>query len=916
MSWTQSATHVLPLLNSSTPQLLDSNTLLPFQSPARYDRGPSKPDEQPMTRSPQIIAICLAVLGEWSVALAQGEPQQFQAIRSVLKENCWDCHSGAEPKAGLDLSKLRTDLRERSVRQRWVSVHDRIAKREMPPSAEALDRAERQALVQSLAAILHDADASEVRSDGRGPMRRLNRDEYQQNLRDILDLPDLDIRDILPEDTEGHLFNKTTAKLNISRVQLTAYLDAADKALRHAIASGVEPPKRMSFRAVGKRLFGAPSTFGEREAMFFARDSKAISSEEVDASPEDSKIEVAIFRSAHWPYHGYPPDFIAKRAGRYRVRFSARAVLQLPGYTLKPATRPVPMTFRARKRSGADVSGDVRATGGLIDVQPTTQSFETTVQLLETETIEYSLLGLPVPLARNVDNGPPTYRYPPFPKGGQPGVAVQRLEIEGPLSGPIWPPASHRVLFDELEIRAAEGNSSGLRVDVVSDRPRADARRLLRRFVDRAARHPIQDEDLMPYERLILAQMEEGESFAVAMLAGYKAFLCSSHMIYLREPLEIASDAENLDRATAQFAIASRLSHFLTNTRPDKELMKRAEKGELLNPNVLRGETNRLIASEGFDRFVRNFTDYWLAVRHLHRDEPNFRVYPEYRFDAYLIESMAGETRAFFSSMVRDNLPTSVLVNADFAFVNDRLAAHYELPNSDEITGSAMRRVQLPKGSPYGGLLAQASVLKVTSNGTATSPVLRGAWVMERLFGDPPPPPPASVPAVEPDIRGAKTIRELLAKHASAKECSSCHARFDPVGVALENFDILGRWRTRYRGLGDGDKVEGIDRAGHDFAYALTSKVDASGMLRDGRKFKDIHELKALLLENPRQLAKNMLTQFIVYATGTPVRFSDRREIEAILDACAGNGYRTADLLHGLVQNKIFLGSRTREPPK
>jgi len=219
-----------------------------------------------------------------------------------------------------------------------------------------------------------------------------------------------------------------------------------------------------------------------------------------------------------------------------------------------------------------------------------------------------------------------------------------------------------------------------------------------------------------------------------------------------------------------------------------------------------------------------------------------------------------------------------------------------------------MRQVTLPKDSPLGGLLTQAAILKVTTNGTTTSPVIRGAWIMERLIGEPPPPPPASVPAVEPDIRGAETIRDLLALHTKSESCSSCHAKFDPVGLALENFDILGGWRTRYRGLEEGERITGIDRAGHDFAFTLAANVDASGRLLDGQEFQNIRDLKSILASNPRQLARNLLHQFTLYATGTPLRFSDRAEIEAMLDGCAADGYCVRDLLHALVQSKIFLG--------
>ena len=631
--------------------------------------------------------------------------------------------------------------------------------------------------------------------------------------------------------------------------------------------------------------------------MFFAKDNKAIDGKPLDDLKDDPAVELALFRSAHWPYYGYPRGFIAMLPGEYRVRFSARAVLQVKGYELKPASQPVPMTFRARKPSGPDVSGDVRATGGIIDIQPTVATYETTIRLRERETFEYSLLGLPVPLARNVDGGPPTYRYPPFPEGGQPGVAFQWLEVEGPIAADQCPPPSHRVLFDEqsgigfLPVNTQKNPDS-------TDANPTEAKRLLRRFVSLAAREPVSEDVLQRFDQLVQKRLDANDTFGDAMLAGYQAFLSSGHFIYLREPV----------RPDDQFPIASRLSHFLSNTRPDAMLLELARTKQLREPKILQRETDRLIASDGFERFIKNFTDYWLSLRHVRRDEPDLRLYPEYRFDDYLVESMERETRDFVTSMIRHNLPSRVLVDADFVFVNDRLARHYGLPDSTNITGSAMRKVTLPSESPLGGLLTQAAILKVTANGTSTSPVVRGAWIMERLIGEPPPPPPASVPAVEPDIRGAKTIRELLALHTKSESCAGCHARFDPVGLALENFDILGGWRTRYRGVEHGERISGIDRAGHDFAFTLAEPVDASGQLLDGRRFQNIRDLKAILASNPRQLARNLLHQLTLYATGTPVRFADRAEIESVLDACGTDGYRVRDLLHALVQSKIFLG--------
>jgi hypothetical protein len=288
---------------------------------------------------------------------------------------------------------------------------------------------------------------------------------------------------------------------------------------------------------------------------------------------------------------------------------------------------------------------------------------------------------------------------------------------------------------------------------------------------------------------------------------------------------------------------------------------------------------------------------------------PDERLYPEYRRDDYLVDSMERETRAFLAAMVRENLPATSLVASTFTFVNDRLARHYDLPR---VSGSELRRVELPDWSPHGGLLTQASVLKHTANGVTTSPVLRGVWAMEKLLGQPPPPPPKSVPAIEPDIRGAKTIRELLAKHTQSASCAGCHARFDPVGFALENFDVMGAWRDRYRGMERGEKVTGIDPAGHPYTYFVAQSVDASGKLPSGEGFSDVRELKKLLAADPRQLGRGFLSHLLLHATGTPLRLADRAEFERILDLCAGDGYRIKDLVHALVQSRIFLGEAIR----
>ena len=842
-----------------------------------------------------------------------------------IDDYCIRCHNDQDLKGSLDLSDLDYQPGDPGNFLTWVKVHDRLEAKEMPPKGNAHPQStELNTFVTQLAATLTSYESDVATREGRSTQRRLNRNEYENALRDLLGAPWLQLKDQLPEDGDTYHFNKISSALDVSYVHMARYLSAADYALRQAISVQFSRP--------------LPTT-----RRYYARESYTIRNPGDDGNPDRQKFPLLGTEAQPdvltgnapmtvgagdpatreqeamgWVQSNYSTGFgstwgvfRAPVAGRYRLRFSGYTVWVGPGGTRKPT-----VSFIGQTPPGGDPS---------------------------------QIAVLPAEWYRpNFRDITPGRRYEPiaiYAKGGTNRrigefdltaapevhsigeVAFRWMEVEGPIYDAPEAPG-YQLLFGDLPVRKAAAGDSGVLIDVVAEQPlrgddrrygragggfgrvpptvpiaveviaahpREDAERLLRNFLAHAYRHPVTEEDAQLFLGLIDRQLDSGSGFAEAMLAGYTAVLSSPKFITIEETPGQLDD----------WALATRLSLFLWNSIPDATLRELAARGELRQPEVLRAQTDRLLDDPRSSRFVEAFLDYWLDLRRVDETSPSTTLYSDYYIDDALVESSLAETRLFFADLLAHDGPARNVVDSDYTFLNDRLAAHYGIPG---VTGVAMRRVQLPPGSPRGGLMTQASVLKITANGTSTSPVLRGKWVRERIMGLDVPPPPPVVPAVEVDIRGAVTIRQQLAKHRADPTCAACHAKIDPPGFALESFDVMGGWRDRYRATAENGDVEtGFGKNGWPLNFRYALPVDASGQLPDGRTFQDIRDFKRLLLADETQIARNVARQLTVYATGAPIRFADRPAIEQILQGAAAQHYGVRSLVQQIVQSPLFL---------
>lgn len=792
-------------------------------------------------------------------------------LQPLLTEHCLPCHGPETQTAGLRLDTLGSDLQDAATEQTWTKVFDKLSSGEMPPRSEApLPEELRLATLTHLQEQLHHASFSRQQREGRVAMRRLNVVEYENTLHDLLGIQ-TPLRELLPEDGRVAGFDNVSEGLDLSAMHFLRYQEAAARAVNAVIPT--HPPIPFSDLRTGLEMTKKGPNF--REGL--GRTCKL----EGDSLIFYTKL----------PRYGLCATAAVPSAGRYRIQLKASAV--------GAEGRAIPVGLMTVMQSGREgpVLHDVR---DIPAGEPQIHEFE--CDLASRQAFVVNLLTT-WDIRR--------FRKPIEEYRG-PGLKVEWMKIEGPIDP--FPPPRYASLFEGIPLKprsVARAEASGGRVPKipetrsvqqweadplvpVSATPREDAERLIRAFLPRAFRRPVTEPEQQHYLQKTFAKLDEGYPFDEAMRYGYQLILSSPHFLFLLNPTG--------DSKLDDYSLASRLSYFLWSSRPDVELIELANRGELSQPEVLRAQVERMLASPLAHRFTKNFAGQWLDLRRIDFTIPDPALYPD--FDDLLLWSMPRETEAFFDEVLRDNLSLLEFVDSDWSMLNERLATLYRVP---DVSGSVLRKVSLPSNIHRGGVMTHASVLKVTADGTRTSPILRGAWILDRILGQPPSPPPPDIPPIEPDIRGATTIREQLDRHRNTPACATCHAHIDPPGFALENFDPIGNWRDFYR-VSSRTPAGAVDLPyGSGRPVYRGPDVEQGGQTPDGQVFQDITDYKRLLLDDRDQIARNLTQRMLVYATGADIQFADREVVKQIVDKLRSENYGFRTLLHEVVQSRPFL---------
>ncbi|MBG89909.1 MAG: hypothetical protein CMO80_23845 [Verrucomicrobiales bacterium] len=795
------------------------------------------------------------------------------STRAFLKSYCHDCHGEQTQKAERRFDTLRFDLSDRDNLRRWQEILDVLHRGEMPPRKKNVaqpDAPEIRVVVSWLETELPKAYAKLKSTGGQTIYRRLNRFEYRNTIRDLLGINTefIDPTELfLPDEEEEGLDNIGNA-LVTSDYTLQQAMAAAEKMIQRATRFGERPKTgRWSFAGPVMKKKGGILTEASRQL-----------------NPYDEIFEQAgpAGRTGYVAISDLPEG--VPTTGRYRVRVSASSNNQRhPWGEMIPtdqdrASRLGVVIFNAREVQGPRYhASDKRVGEFALPESGERRMVELEVLLEEGWAPRFSWANGPF---RAYSSGekllkryyPKLYRERPDRRLGTkaknehlremgrlliqnnlgPTIRVHRVEIEGPLIDQ-WPPMGHQLMYGNGEVRSE------------------DIERHLHRFANQAFRRPVPRSEIAAYVDLVRRYEGKGKTATEALQIGIKALLASTSFLHLPELNEKLSDYE----------LASRLSYFLWSSMPDASLFDQAKRGELRKPKTLRAQVERMLKNPKSTAFVEHFTDRWLRLDKIGSMPPDSKTHRLY-YTENLDAAMKRETHLFFGHILKHNLDIATFLDSDFTFVNRGLAELYGMPPLED---AELVKVAITNPRRR-GLLGHASILTATANGIDTSPIIRGVWLLESLLGTPPPAPPPDVEPLSPDLRGAKSIREQLAKHREITACNDCHRRIDPMGFALENFGPIGEWRDTYP--------------------ESKSTIDASAQLPTGERYRDINEFRALLLKRKHLVLQQLARRLLEYSTGRILEAADRVDLDHVIETAKKNGGGLRDLIHAVAQSESF----------
>lgn len=816
-------------------------------------------------------------------------------VTDYFQQYCHRCHGEATQKGDRRLDQFPAALTPKSdAAELLEEALDAINRGDMPPRKEGITQPpadESRRVVERITSYL--GQLSSARSVPSTMMRRLNRFEYVNTMRDLLGLHAgfFDSTSDFPADATEHGFDNNGEALTLSDYQLQRYLEVAEASLDAACFFDAKQPRQQTWRYTAKDFNGvhsyerAPVTWrlivndryieighgqpSERHANYVPRFAN------LGGVPADGWYTIRVQASAaNRLDHGYEhAEFDKYQTQRLKMALwiapnsrlldkNAADQRRLIKVWELPDDQPEVFTQRVWLNEGAipfvSWTNGISSKGNIRRVAE--KHHPEVIRATKTQ-LDAARLGAPEAqaiaerLSKNKDNKLLSQVY------HGPRIRVWGMDIAGP-SFEQWPPQSHRLLFGDE-----------------TDASKIDIEQIVQRFATRAFRQPVNLADVEHYCAFIRRRIRGGDSHAHALKLGLAAILTSPRFLYLDEGNEEASP-----RLT-QYELASRLSYFLWSSMPDDELFAAASAGKLDDPKQLKTQIDRMLGDEKSDALVEHFTDSWLRINTLGSMPPDPKAFSTYYSDR-LEEFFKTETRLFFTDLLSTNGSILNLLDSDYTFLNDALAKHYGI---SDVQGEHFRKVALLPDHHRGGLLGQGSVLTVTANGIETSPVVRGIWVLENILGTPPPPPPPDVEPLEPDTRGTTTIRQQLDKHRKVAACADCHRKIDPAGFALEFFDPIGGYRSHYPARG---------RQG--------PAVDGSGQLPTGETFENERDLKRLLLDRHERFAQTLTEKLLSYATGRSMTFRDDAEIKRIAAGCGMSGYGLRDLIVGVLTSETF----------